>query len=58
MAPPFRGPPSARRSELPAESSFLPGGHYEAFVDGREEAIAIQLSFLRRQLLDGSHDDA
>jgi uncharacterized protein len=36
----------------------LPGGHYEAFMDGHEEAVAIQLSFLRRHLLDGSHDDA
>jgi hypothetical protein len=35
----------------------LPGGHYEAFMDGHDDAVAIQLSFLRRQLLDGSHDD-
>ena len=35
----------------------LPGGHYEPFMDGHDQAVEIQLSFLRRHLLDGSHDD-
>jgi uncharacterized protein len=36
----------------------LRGGHYEAFMGGHDQAVAIELSFLRRHLLDGSHDDA
>jgi pimeloyl-ACP methyl ester carboxylesterase len=33
----------------------LPGGHYEPYMNGHERAVEIQLSFLRRHLLDGSH---
>lgn len=32
----------------------LPGGHYEPFLDGHERAVEIQLSFLRRHLLDAA----
>ena len=54
------GPPSARRSERPGrELVRLPGGHYEPFLDGHEQAVEAELSFLRRHLLDhlasGSH---
>jgi fermentation-respiration switch protein FrsA (DUF1100 family) len=30
----------------------LPGGHYEPFLDGHEEVVQAELSFLRRHLLD------
>jgi len=32
----------------------LPGGHYEAFLDGHERAAEVQLAFLNRHLLDKS----
>ena len=32
----------------------LPGGHYEAFMDGHERALAVQLSFLRRHLIQAT----
>jgi hypothetical protein len=32
----------------------LPGGHYEPFLGGHERAVEIQLSFLRRHVLDAS----
>jgi hypothetical protein len=31
----------------------LPGGHYEGVLGGHEQAVEIQLSFLRRHLVDG-----
>jgi len=30
----------------------MPGGHYEPFLDGHEQAVEAQLSFLRKHLLD------
>ena len=42
-----------RRSALPAASSSgCPGGHYEPFLGGHEQAVEAELSFLRRHLLD------
>ena len=52
--PAVRAAQRAPRGELVR----LPGGHYEPFMDGHEQAVEIQLSFLRRHLLGGSHDDA
>jgi uncharacterized protein len=51
--PAIRAAQRAPRGELVR----LPGGHYEAFMGGHDEAVAIELSFLRRHLLGGSHDD-
>lgn len=49
--------PAARAAELaPAgELVRMPGGHYEPFLAGHEDAVAAELSFLRRHLL-GSPD--
>jgi uncharacterized protein len=41
-----------------AELVRLSGGHYEAFMGGHDEAVAVELSFLRRHLLGGYRDDA
>jgi DNA-binding NarL/FixJ family response regulator len=30
----------------------MPGGHYEPFLDGHEQAVAAELSFLRRHRRD------
>ncbi len=30
----------------------MPGGHYESFLGGHEQAVDVELSFLRRHLLD------
>ena len=47
------GPAAARRSARPAgELVRLPGGHYAPFLDGHEQAVEAELSFLRRHLLD------
>jgi fermentation-respiration switch protein FrsA (DUF1100 family) len=35
-----------------AELFGLPGGHYEPFLDGHEQAVQVEVSFLRRHLLD------
>jgi pimeloyl-ACP methyl ester carboxylesterase len=35
----------------PAEVVRLPGGHYNAFLDGHDEAVAAMVSFLDRHLL-------
>jgi uncharacterized protein len=51
--PAVRAAQRAPRGELVR----LPGGHYEAFMGGHDEAVAIQLSFLRRHLLGALHDD-
>ncbi|MDR3032439.1 MAG: alpha/beta hydrolase [Kitasatospora sp.] len=32
----------------------LPGGHYQPFLEGHEQAVAAELAFLRRHLLAGS----
>jgi pimeloyl-ACP methyl ester carboxylesterase len=52
-APAVRAAQQAPRGELVR----LPGGHYEAFIGGHERALAIQLSFLRRHLIDRSRVD-
>jgi fermentation-respiration switch protein FrsA (DUF1100 family) len=46
--------PAARAADrAPAgELIHLPGGHYEPFLDGHEQAVQAELSFLRRHLLD------
>jgi uncharacterized protein len=41
---------AARRAPQ-AELVRLPGGHYAPFLDGHEQAVAAELSFLRRHLL-------
>lgn len=35
----------------------IPGGHYEPFLGGHEQAVEAELSFLRRHLLDHSRTD-
>jgi fermentation-respiration switch protein FrsA (DUF1100 family) len=35
----------------------MPGGHYAPFLDGHEQAVDAELSFLRRHLLDHSRTD-
>lgn len=57
VAPPGPAVRAAQRAPR-GELVRLPGGHYEPFMDGHEQAVEIQLSFLRRHLLGGSHDDA
>jgi pimeloyl-ACP methyl ester carboxylesterase len=42
---------AARRARH-AELIHLPGGHYAPFMDAHEQAVAAELSFLRRHLLD------
>jgi uncharacterized protein len=46
-APAIRAARRAPRAELVR----LPGGHYAPFLDGHEQAVAAELSFLRRNLL-------
>ena len=41
------GPHRAPRAELVQ----LPGGHYAPFLDAHEQAVAAEVSFLRRHLL-------
>jgi fermentation-respiration switch protein FrsA (DUF1100 family) len=40
-----------------AELVRMPGGHYEPFLGGHEQAVEAELSFLRRHLLDHSRAD-
>jgi pimeloyl-ACP methyl ester carboxylesterase len=40
-----------------AEIARMPGGHYEPFLGGHEQAVEAELSFLRRHLLDRSPAD-
>jgi fermentation-respiration switch protein FrsA (DUF1100 family) len=40
-----------------AELVRMPGGHYEPFLGGHQEAVEAELSFLRRHLLDYSRAD-
>ena len=46
-APAIRAARQAPRAELVR----LPGGHYAPFLDGHDQAVAAELSFLRRHLL-------
>jgi pimeloyl-ACP methyl ester carboxylesterase len=54
--------PAARAAERAAQADLvrLPGGHYEPFLAGHEQAVEAQLAFLRRHLLgrepDGGSD--
>jgi uncharacterized protein len=57
VALPGPGVRAAQRAPL-GELVRLPGGHYEPFMGGREQAVEIQLSFLRRHLLDRSPSGA
>jgi pimeloyl-ACP methyl ester carboxylesterase len=41
-----------------AELVRLPGGHYQPFLSGHEQAVAAELSFLRRHLLNQSPADS
>jgi hypothetical protein len=45
--PAIRAAQRAPRGEL----ALLPGGHYEAFLTGHEEAAEVLLSFLDRHLV-------
>jgi uncharacterized protein len=49
-APAIRAARNAPRAELVR----LPGGHYAPFLDGHEQAVAAELSFLRRHLVGHS----
>jgi fermentation-respiration switch protein FrsA (DUF1100 family) len=51
--PTIRAAQRAPRAELVR----LPGRHYEPFLGGHEQAVAAELSFLRRHLLDPSRAD-
>ena len=53
-APPAASARAARRAPR-GGLVRLPGGHYEAFMGGVEQAASIQLDFLARQLLDRPH---
>jgi uncharacterized protein len=48
-APAIRAAQRAPRAELVRQ----PGGHYAPFLDGHEQAVAAELSFLRRHLAAG-----
>lgn len=47
---------AARRAPR-GELVRMPGGHYAPFLDGHEQAVDAELSFLRRHLLDHSRTD-
>ena len=51
--PAIRAANRAPRGELVR----IPGGHYAPFLDGHEQAVEAELSFLRRHLLDRSSVD-
>jgi fermentation-respiration switch protein FrsA (DUF1100 family) len=51
--PALRAAQRAPRAEL----VHLPGGHYQPFLDGHEQAVEAELSFLRLHLLDHSQAD-
>lgn len=52
------GPAVRAASRAPrAELARLPGGHYEPFLGGHEQAAKAELSFLRRHLLKHSRAD-
>jgi uncharacterized protein len=47
------GPAASAASRAPrGELIQMPGGHYEPFLGGHEQAVEAELSFLRRHLLD------
>jgi fermentation-respiration switch protein FrsA (DUF1100 family) len=47
--------PAARAAQHAPRGELvrLPGGHYEPFLGGHEQGVEIELSFLRRHLLEG-----
>jgi pimeloyl-ACP methyl ester carboxylesterase len=51
--------PAAAAANLAVQGELvrMPGGHYEPFLDGHEQAVAAELSFLRQHLLDPSQLD-
>jgi uncharacterized protein len=51
VTPPALAVRAGRRAPN-AEIVRRPGGHYAAFLGGHEEAVELDLSFLRRHLLD------
>jgi pimeloyl-ACP methyl ester carboxylesterase len=51
--PAVRAARRARHGELVR----MPGGHYQPFLDGHEQAVDAELSFLRRHLLDHERVD-
>jgi uncharacterized protein len=52
------GPAVAAAQRAPRAALVrLPGGHYEPFLDGHEQAAGAELSFLRRHLLDHPRAD-
>jgi pimeloyl-ACP methyl ester carboxylesterase len=51
-APP--GPAIRAAGRAPrGEVARIPGGHYDPFMDGHEQAAELELSFLKRHLLEG-----
>ena len=52
------GPAVRAANRAPRGELFrMPGGHYAPFLDGHEQAVEAELSFLRRHLLDRSSAD-
>src|SRR6266536_1584568 len=52
------GPAAGAANRAPrAELVRMPGGHYEPFLGGHEQAAGAELSFLRRHLLDHPRAD-
>jgi uncharacterized protein len=52
------GPAASAASRAPrGELIQMPGGHYEPFLGGHEQAVEAELSFLRRHLLDPPPED-
>jgi uncharacterized protein len=51
-APAVKAARRAPRGEL----SRMPGGHYEPFLNGHEHAVEVELSFLRRHVLELADD--
>ncbi len=52
------GPAAGAANRAPrAELVRMPGGHYEPFLGGHEQAAGAELSFLRRHVLDHSPAD-
>src|ERR1700733_11576263 len=49
--------PAARAASRAARAELvrLPGGHYAPFLDAHEQAVAAELSFLRRHVLEDAH---
>jgi pimeloyl-ACP methyl ester carboxylesterase len=51
--------PAARAAQRAARGELvrIPGGHYQPFLSGHEQAVQAELSFLRRHLLDDPEPD-